>query len=147
MDSYCIRDCRIDDAGAIGQINQNAFGYDFDAGKTKERLEALLKCPFYRLFVAESEGKTVGYIHCSDYDCTYDEPLKNILALGILEPYRGRGIGRALIDAAENWAKADGAAGMRLVSGFNRTGAHRFYTACGYYDRKDQKNFMKRFSL
>lgn len=146
MEEFLIRDCRIEDAEAIWRINQNAFGYDFDAEKTEERLDTLLNCPFYRLFVAESDGKTVGYIHCSDYACTYDEPLKNILALGILEPYRGRGIGKALIAAAENWAKADGAAGMRLVSGFNRTGAHRFYKACGYFDRKDQKNFMKRFN-
>lgn len=145
MNDVLIRDCRVEDAAAIWQINENAFGYEFDAEKTKIRLTAILKNSFYHISVAECNGQVVGYIHCSDYDCTYDEPLKNILALGVLESYRGQGIGRALITAAESWAKADGAAGMRLVSGFNRTGAHRFYAACGYYDRKDQKNFMKRF--
>lgn len=145
MDAFRIRDCSMEDAEAIWQINQDAFGYAFDAEKTKERLAFILSCPFYRVFAAESDRRAIGYIHCSSYDCTYDEPLKNILALGILTPYRGKGIGRALIAAAENWAKSDGAAGIRLVSGFNRTGAHRFYEACGYDHRKDQKNYMKRF--
>lgn len=145
MEEYRIRDGRAEDAEAVRRINREAFGYEFDAEKTKARLLAVLSCPFYRVFVAECGGKAVGYLHGGDYDCTYDEPFKNILALGILSAYRGRGIGRALLNAVENWARADGAAGIRLVSGFDRTGAHRFYEACGYFDRKDQKNYVKRF--
>jgi hypothetical protein len=39
-----------------------------------------------------------------------------------------------------------GCAGVRLASGMVRSGAHRFYLACGYQHRKDQCNFIKRFA-
>jgi GNAT superfamily N-acetyltransferase len=95
--------------------------------------------------VAEAGGKAVGYIHAADYDCTYQPPMKNILTLVVDSALRGRGIGRRLLAAAEEWAKDDGALGVRLVSGFDRVNAHAFYLACGYFMRKEEKNFIKRW--
>jgi Predicted acetyltransferase len=62
-----------------------------------------------------------------------------------LESTRRQGVGAKLLHAVEEWAKSTGAAGVRLVSGYSRTGAHRFYEALGYSNRKDQKNFVKYF--
>jgi predicted N-acetyltransferase YhbS len=140
-----IRPADLRDAEAIRQINLRAFGYDGGPDETAARLAEILKKSNVRIFAAELEGRVIGYIHGSDYDCTYMPPLKNILALGVLEEYRGSGVGRSLVDAFERWAKEDGCAGVRLVSGFDRAGAHRFYLRCGYSDRKDQKNFIKWF--
>ncbi|MCL2084051.1 MAG: GNAT family N-acetyltransferase, partial [Oscillospiraceae bacterium] len=111
-----IRPATLDDAEGIRQINLKAFGYDY--GQTANRLAQILDKANIRIFVAEIQGRVAGYIHGSDYDCTYAPPLKNILALGVLEEYRGKGVGRRLVRELEAWAKSDGCAGVRLVSGF-----------------------------
>lgn len=141
-----IRNAYIEDVQDIQKINSSAFGYEYGLEETKNRIFCILKKPNDVIFVAEADNCAVGYIHGSDYDCTYSPPLKNILTLGVLEEYRGRGIGRLLIERLEEWAKEDKCAGVRLVSGFNRADAHNFYLHCGYTDRKDQKNFIKLFT-
>ena len=141
-----IRCANINDAEGIRQINLLALGYDFPLSETKDRLNYILNKPNDKIFVADDNGAVVGYIHGSDYDCTYSLPLKNIMAIGVLESHRGKGIGRLLLNAVEDWAKADDCEGVRLVSSLYRPEAHKFYLACGYFDRKDQKNFMKLFA-
>jgi len=140
-----IRLAKIDDTEAIREINQQAFGYEFGFDDTKKQLMRILSKPEIRIIVAEVNQRVVGYIHGADYDCTYAKSLKNIMAIGVLDEFRGLGIGRRLLGEVENWAKAEGCAGVRLVSGYNRAAAHQFYLKCGYYDRKDQKNLMKIF--
>lgn len=140
-----IRPAVLEDADALYEINRDALGYDFPLEQTRTRLEYILATGRDHVFVAELSGRVVGYIHSADYDCIYQPPLKNILALAVREEARGKGVGKALITAAEDWAKASGCKGVRLVSGFNRMGAHGFYLACGYTDRKNQKNFIKIF--
>lgn len=145
IETLLIRPARQDDAAALCIINKYALGYDFAPEKTAVRLAAVLASQANRVFVAELDGKAVGLLHGADYDCIYAPSLKNILALAVLPDYQGKGVGRALIAAVEAWARECGAEGVRLVSGFNRTGAHAFYAACGYALRKDQKNFFKLF--
>ena len=141
-----IRLAHIEDALSIQKINSAVFKYEFDENATKKQLAYILSKPNDIIFIAEADGIVVGYIHGSDYDCTYSRPLKNILSFGILEKYRGKGIGRMLIGRLEDWAAEDGCTGVRLVSGYNRAQAHGFYLHCGYTDRKDQKNFVKLFA-
>lgn len=143
--SIVIRDCALDDAQALWRLNRDAFGYDYPPDKTALRLSQLLKDPTQRLFVAERVGQVVGYIHGGDYQCCYSDPLKNILAIAVDEAVRGEGAGRLLLAAVEDWARATGCAGVRLVSGENRQQAHGFYLHCGYTMRKLQKNFIKLF--
>ena len=140
-----IRECRISDYVKIYELNKNAFGYEYPLSKTRERLLGILKRPTDKLFVACIEEKVAGYIHGSDYECTYSESLKNIIAIAVDEEYRCMGIGRKLIEEVEKWAKECGCCGVRLVSGFDRTDAHEFYLHCGYKNRKQQKNFIKFF--
>ncbi len=41
--------------------------------------------------------------------------------------HRGRGIGKALLDAATEWGRAHGCTHLELNSGVGRADAHRFY--------------------
>ncbi|HHX12862.1 MAG TPA: GNAT family N-acetyltransferase [Clostridiales bacterium] len=141
-----IRECLSSDYKDIYQLNKKAFGYEYDIEKTKSRLNEIINRETDKIYVASIDNKVVGYIHGSDYECTYSDPLKNIMAIAVDEDYRGKGIGRTLLNAIENWAKESDCSGVRLVSGFNRVEAHRFYLHCGYNDRKDQKNFIKYFN-
>lgn len=142
-----IRIARTEDVMQIHEINRTSLGYDIPIELAKERIDYILKKDSYRIYVACINEKVVGYIHGGDYDCTYSEPLKNILALAVDEQYQGCGIGKQLLLAIEQWAKEEGSIGVRLVSGFNRVDAHQFYLHCGYNLRKEQKNFIKYFDI
>jgi len=63
----------------------------------------------------------------------------------VKEKNRNNGVGSILINNLERRAKENGYSGIRLVSGFERLNAHRFYQKHGYDYRKDQKNFVKIF--
>lgn len=140
-----IRPAAPEDAETLYAINRDAMGYDYPLEQTRQRLNAVLSSACDKLFVAELNGLVSGYVHAANYDCIYAPSLKNILALAVLPQAQGRHVGRRLLGAAEQWAKECGCSGVRLVSGFNRMGAHGFYLACGYTDRKNQKNFIKLF--
>ena len=141
-----IRKAEKKDAEIIYQCNVEGLGYDFPFVDTVRRVHTILDEHCDGCFlVAEVDGKVAGYIHTSKYECTYMESYEDIKELALLPNYQGFGIGRLLLEAAEEWAKSKGAKGIRLISGMSRTGAHEFYLKCGYTHRKDHKNFIKNF--
>ena len=68
------------------------------------------------------------------------------LGLAVSRDHRRRGVGRALITCAENWAKEQGVNIVRLNSGSTRKEAHEFYRAMGYDDEKMQVRFLKKLN-
>lgn len=140
-----IRLCNVGDAPAIYELNRQEMWYDYPVEKTTEKLSQLLKSKADRIFVAVANGTVVGYIHARDYDVVYAPQYKDILAIAVFSDYKKKGIGRELLSTVERWAKESGAAGIRLVSGSVRTGAHEFYRHCGYNGDKQQINFKKVF--
>lgn len=140
-----IRRAVIEDAEAIYRLNQIGLGYDYPIEKTRVKLEKALSDPAQLVLVAECDGAVAGCIHLQDYDTLYFEPMKNILGLAVLPEYRRQGIATALLKAADQWAEETGAAGIRLVSGVSREGAHACYRRNGYQETHLQKNLRKLF--
>jgi len=141
-----IRDVTADDAAAISEINREALGYDFPVQDTRAQLERIVKAPNMVLLVAVDGEDVLGYIQLSDYENTYHRPLKNLITLATSPRHQRRGVGRRLLEAGEEWARADGACGVRLVTGQNRVDARKFYAANGYEVRKEQTNLIKWWS-
>ena len=54
-----------------------------------------------------------------------------ITALVIASDARGRGVGRALVAAVEEWARAQGCTRLSVTSAEHRADAHEFYPRCG----------------
>lgn len=140
-----IRLCTLDDAAAVYELNKQEMWYDYPLEKTKQKLKQLLESETDRIYVAVTDEKVVAYVHARDYDVIYAPQYKDILAIAVFAQFKKRGIGRALLEAVEEWARQSGAAGIRLVSGSVRTGAHEFYRRCGYNSDKTQINFKKVF--
>lgn len=140
-----IRECLTSDSAAIFELNKNEMGYDYPIEQTERKLRLLLSKPENKIFVAECDEKVIAYVHANDYDVIYAPHMKNIMGIAVCENYKHLGIGKALLTAVEDWAKVSGAAGVRLVSGASRTGAHEFYRRCGYGGDKKQINFKKIF--
>ncbi len=141
-----IRRAQPEDAERIFELDRDCLGYAFPIERTQKRLEHCLNRSSHFLAVALAEGRIAGYVHACEYDCVYAPLLADIRGIAVEPSYQGKGIGKQLLQAAEDWARRHGCAGVRLVSGYDRTGAHAFYEHCGYGNRKDQKNFKKDFS-
>lgn len=141
--SFIIRNCRIEDAEALQKLNREDLGYDYPVEELRERLETVLGSEKDRIWVAVMGQQVVGYIHACGYDVIYAPHMKDIMGIAVSSACRRVGIGRALLYAVEEWGREDGAAGIRLVSGTDRTDAHAFYRSCGYNGGKTQLNLKK----
>lgn len=140
-----IREAVPNDAEAISELNDLQMGYSLSVKDTYERLCKILASKKDKIFVAAIDGKVAGYVHANDYDVIYFPHMKNIMGIAVDDKFRRQGIGSLLINAVETWARNTNAAGVRLVSGVTRTGAHEFYRHCGFGEEKEQINFKKVF--
>lgn len=144
--NFIVRQAVISDAKDIYYINKTSLGYDYALEKQKAKIQAVLNDSTQVIFVAETNNKVVGYIHLVNYDVIYADNFKNCLGLAVDNDYKRNGIGSALLNQAEIWAKENGAAGIRLCSGVEREKAHQFYQSQGYEVTKLQKNIKKIFT-
>ncbi len=143
--SLYIREATEADAEAIWILNCSEMGYSFPLSATTENICKLLLSSSDKIYVAVFDSAVVGYVHANNYDLIYAPHMKNIMGIAVSREYKHQGIGRALLQRVEHWARETGASGIRLVSGSARTDAHAFYHRCGYSGDKAQLNLKKMF--
>ena len=143
--NFYIREALESDAAAIYELNSIEMGYQYNLEYTVQKLKKLLLSNADKIYVAVSGEIVIGYIHANDYDVLYAPHMKNIMGIAVFSEYKRNGIGRALINQIELWARDTGAVGVRLVSGLARKDAHAFYCSCGYTSGKEQLNLKKFF--
>jgi predicted GNAT family acetyltransferase len=61
-----------------------------------------------------------------------NDPTAWLTAVVVEEKVRGQGVGSALVERAEEWARQHGARRIALTSALRRTRAHKFYTDRDY---------------
>ena len=137
-----IRIISTDDANEICTICGEDLGYPCDFSLVVEKIKKL-NSDREAVFVALIDEIVVGFIHVEKYDVLYFETMANILGLAVKSEYRKNGIGKQLINAAEEWAVKNNIKYMRLNSGISRTDAHNFYRHLGYNSEKEQIRFEK----
>jgi predicted N-acetyltransferase YhbS len=140
--SVTIRVARPSDADAIAHLTQQ-LGYDLTESDAADRLSRILMRADQGFFVADIGGRATGWIHAVLVEYVDAEAFALIGGLVVDGAHRGSGIGRALVDAAENWARERGVSIVRLSSAVHRTAAHRFYEGLGYTKIKTQHAFIK----
>ncbi len=88
------------------------------------------------LVVAEDGGQLVGYavVSIGGGPATWDlgEVSAELETLAVREAFRGQGIGKALIEAAEDRAREAGAAGLFVGVAHSNADAIRFYRREGF---------------
>ena len=145
LEDFTIREAISSDASAIWKLNCDEMGYQYPLADTVQNITKLLGSNSDKIYVAIYDDTIVGYIHANDYNLIYAPHLKNIMGIAVSRKYKRKGIGRALLQQVEHWARKSGAAGIRLVSGATRTDAHAFYRCCGFEGSKEQINLKKMF--
>lgn len=122
-----------------------------DAAGDRETVKRLLKKingdPQKYLMVAQdpADGTICGSLFGLVFEdiCDTCRPILLVENVAVLERYQGKGVGRAMFQAIERWAKEEWDCHYEiLVSGMNRTGAHKFYQALGFIEAKGFKKYL-----
>jgi GNAT superfamily N-acetyltransferase len=142
-----IRAAQIADATRVAELSA-MLGYPVTREIMEQRLERILGRETHAVFVAEtSSHEVVGWTHAAEQEILEVGCVCEILGLVVAEGQRGRGVGRHLIDAVEQWALARGLNEISVRSNIVRVEAHPFYEAMGYARIKTQHAYRKRLAL
>ncbi len=133
------------DATALADL-AGQLGYPTDAESFRRRLNLLRDPEQNAVFVAAIDETVIGWVHVFLRRLLVSEGEAEIGALIVSENNRKRGIGGALMQHAEDWARRRGCGGMRIRSNVKRNDAHAFYTGLGYQVAKTQSVFRKPIS-
>lgn len=137
-----VRLARTSDAPDIARLTSQ-LGYDVPDAEVAARLARILPGAGQRFFVAEHDGRPVGWLHAAITE--YVETGRFVVVAGLVVDRGARrtGIGALLMQHAEAWARELGCPVVRLSSSAGRTAAHRFYERLGYTIIKTQFSFAK----
>lgn len=139
-----IEPARVTDANELydlySQWDRNKT-YDRDVFETS--LRAVLGQGNDRIFTAKENGLIVGYMEIANRLSLGHEPYYEVVALLVSENNRSSGIGKLLLDKAEDIARRDRVRFVKLSSQLHRSRAHVFYEKHGYECYKYSKFFSK----
>ena len=122
-----------DDATELARL-LDLFG---NMAATREQVAArMLACQnVLTTFIGVLDGRPVGFAclrlipHLQG-----DEPYAELTDIYVDAPFRRQGVARALIAHVEAMARAAGAGGLVIITGFDNDGAQAAYRASGYAD-------------
>lgn len=123
----------------VARSNHQDSRFYYDPGFSRERCDALYETWLEKSFhgyadivlAADLDGQAVGYITCKNTANGGDIGL-----LGVSADYRGRGLGRLLIDAALDWCAAQGHERVSVVTQGRNANAQRTYQRCGFLTQR-----------
>ena len=131
------------DAGRVAELTTQ-LGYPVDAETLATRLAEVRTSTADEVLVAvDAEGVPIGWIHVTRLALLEESDLACINGLVVDEGRRSAGIGTALVEASEAWAREHGATTIIVRSRSTRMRAHRFYERIGYVEIKRSHVFSK----
>lgn len=143
---YKMRQAVPSDAQAIDQVMLVISEKCSDLNRMARQIEKLQHDPQKYLLVAidpETEticGSLLGVVF--EDICEDGKPILLVENVAVLETYQGKGVGKQMFCEIERWGKEMDCHYEILVSGMNRTGAHKFYSALGFIEAKGFKKYL-----
>lgn len=138
MDYITIREATEQDLPAIKALMAELIeavsdtgGYDVDTAL--ENCRSLLKNADSHILVAEADGNVIGAINLDIRRTILHSGLSGLIdEIVVAESYRGKGVGRKLIDAAVEKCKLSGCCEIEVSTELTNTKARSFYKSCGF---------------
>ena len=120
-------------------MRPDVFAAPVDAAQREARWRRDVEEPERASFIALRDGVAVGFISgkVAEEPSDYFLPTRicHVNSIGVTESERGRGIGRALMAALEDWARARGANEVHLTVWRFNDCARSLYAEMGYEER------------
>lgn len=135
--THRIRAATAEDIPAMVALLRQLFAIEddfaFDAAVQARGLALVLAMPGAAGFVAERDGKVLGMATAQLLVSTArGGPVATIEDVVVDSSARGGGLGRALLAAAEAWARAQGALRVQLLADRENAEALDFYDRIGF---------------
>lgn len=131
------------DATEIARLSAQ-LGYPAKVEAFAQRLAFLLHSSMHSVLVADDDGHLQGFVGVEHRVMIEMGERVEIIGLVVDTQARRTGVGRALMDAAEQWARDVGVKEIFLSSNVVRPEAHAFYPSLGYTVVKTQHSYLKR---
>jgi GNAT superfamily N-acetyltransferase len=139
-----LRRARIDDAAELARLS-GQLGYPQQADAFERRLRRLLISADHPVLVAtEDDTRLLGFIAIERRLLLEAGERVEIVGLVVDDAARRRGIGQALVRAAEDWARTLGVGELAVRSNVLRDQSHPFYEGAGFQRTKTQHVYRKR---
>jgi GNAT superfamily N-acetyltransferase len=129
-----IREFQLTDLEELTDLTSQ-LGYATTVQQMTARMNDIMKHTNYWTFVALANDKVVGYIGLNkNYSWEQDGEHLRVQALVVDYSYRKLGVGKKLMDSAEQFARQNNIGVILLNCGNReeRQAAHRFYASIGF---------------
>jgi GNAT superfamily N-acetyltransferase len=141
-DTVSIRAACLQDAQIIAFLCQK-LGYSTQKIEIEQRLKQLQTDKTHGIFIATKTNKVVGWVHVCQCDLLIMPRQAIVLGVIVDENYRRFGIGKQLMQAAEQWARKCECEAILLRSNIIRKEGHIFYEKIGFQNIKQSLVFQK----
>ena len=142
-DQIHIRVAEIADVPIITTLS-GQLGYESSDLQTEKRLKTLIKAKENAVFVAtQSTSEVIGWIHVFITHRVESDSFGEIGGLVVSKNFRGQGIGKKLLFAAQEWLRQNEIGKIRVRSRTERKKGHKFYFKMGFLKEKEQVVFGK----
>ena len=139
-----VREILVEDAEAVSLLS-GQLGYPLSKDQILGNIKDVMQSKMHTAFVALHEKNIVGWIGAAQAMMIEVMQHCEINGLVIDEQYRGKGIGKLLIERVRQWANENGNDKLTVHCNTKRTQAHLFYEHMGFKEVKQQKYFELTF--
>jgi GNAT superfamily N-acetyltransferase len=138
-----IRTMRAADAAVVADLTTQ-LGYPVDEAELARRFDVVSNRTDDAVLVATDAGdRPIGWIHVGLLAGLAVSDAAGIHGLVVDAAERSAGVGAALLEAGEAWARDRRASTITVRSRISRVRAHRFYARLGYRETKRSLVFEK----
>ncbi len=138
-----IRPAEISDLSKITELSAQ-LGYPVFREDVEVRLRQMLSKDDHIILVAcYADNDVIGWIHAFLAYRVESALFAELGGFVVDENHRGKGIGKQLLNAVEDWCRARDVGKLRVRTRADRADAHGFYEAAGFQRTKTQLIFDK----
>lgn len=128
---FTVRLASAGDAAELAGIFEE-LGYRVTQGALEARMLNLGKSDEHAVFVSVVGGRVAGSLHVCKLNSLLGGARAEIHSLVVTSTERGKGQGKALVNAAIEWARGVGLPVIRVGTRMHRADAHAFYERLGF---------------
>ena len=141
-DKVRIRSPRATDAERLAALNRE-LGYATELREIVSRINRVSKLPEHFIAVAETESGVIGWVQAEHRFSMETGEKAELIGLVVSAGARRGGVGRLLVQTAEEWAADRGLRSIVVRSNVVRPESHSFYKRIGYTRSKTQHVYAK----
>ncbi|GEO03863.1 GNAT family acetyltransferase [Adhaeribacter aerolatus] len=135
-----IKKLTVQDSAAVAELTTQ-LGYQTTGTTTAELISEILDSANHLALVAETGNQVVGWVHAFYAVRLESGRFVEIGGLVVDEKYRGKGIGKILIEAVKQWSRQRQITHLKVRCSTKRLASHQFYLKASFTETKEQKIF------